>query len=89
MKNCFRIFVIVTMCLTCVACQTVPKSKPLTEMTTEEKQAAYIYGPVSPPKEEHHALNKALVITGVILVALPLAILTGYAASGKQIHVGK
>jgi len=89
MKYCFRIFVIVTLCLTCVACQTTPQSKPLTEMSTDEKQAAYMYGPVSSPKQEHHALKKALVITGVILVALPIAILTGFAATGKQIHVGK
>ena len=89
MKYYFRLFVIVTMCLTCVACQAVPKTKPLTEMSTEEKQAVYMYGPVSSPKQEHPALKKALVITGVILLAIPLGILTGFAASEKQIHVGK
>ena len=89
MKNYFRVFVIITLCLALVGCQTVNKSKPLTEMSTEEKQAAYLYSPVSTPKEERPTWKKVLAVTGVILVAVPLAILMGYAASGKQVHVGK
>ena len=67
----------------------MPKTKPVAEMTDEEKKTVYMYGPISTPPKEHPYLKKALVITGVVLVTIPIAFLIGAAAEGKQVHVGK
>jgi hypothetical protein len=89
MKRLFRLIVILVMCFSCVACQTTPKTKPLTEMTDEEQRAVYMNGPIATPQKEHHALNTALGVVCAILIAIPIVYVTNLAASGKQVHVGK
>lgn len=93
LKFCVRKAVLVLVCFSCVACQSTPKTKPLTEMSDEEKKAVYMYGPVGDaPKEKSH-VKKALTTTGAVLLILPFVLLIGYvtnaAAEGKQVHVGK
>jgi hypothetical protein len=60
-------------------------------MTEEEKKAVYMYGPISAPPKEHPRLKKALVITGIVLITLPVAFLIGSvteaAREGKQVHL--
>jgi hypothetical protein len=84
MKNHFRLLLVMVMCVSCVACQTTPRSKPLTEMSDAEKKAVYMYGPVGTPKKEHSSTKKALAITAAVVVTIPLIIWAGLAASGSK-----
>ena len=81
--------VLIFVCVACVACQSAPKTKPLTEMTDDEKRAVYMYGPISAPQEEHKGISKALVVTGEILLLIPMGYLLGMAAASQQVHTSK
>lgn len=93
MKNCFQKVILTVICIACAACQNVPKSKPIAEMTEDEKKAAYMYGPISTPPKEHPHLKKALIVTSAVLISIPLIILIGSvteaAREGKQVQIGK
>ena len=89
MKTAFRLVTILAMCFCCVACQTTPKGKALTEMTDEEKRAVYLNGPIQAPQKEHHGSKTALAVVGAILLAMPIMVMAGLAGSGAQIHTGK
>ena len=89
MKHPFRLIVILFMCFSCVACQTTPKTKPLAEMSDEERRAVYMYGPISPPKKEHSIAKTTFMVVGGTLLLIPLILVMSIATPGNQIHVGK
>lgn len=89
MKTPFRLITILVMCFSCMACQTTSKTKPLTEMTNEEQRAVYMNGPITTPQKEHSIAKTTLMIVCGALILIPIVYVTGLAASGKQIHVGK
>jgi hypothetical protein len=65
----------------------------MTEMTDDEKKAVYMYGPIGRPKKNDSRLKKALVVTGAVLLIIPIGFLISSAAQaareGKQVHAGK
>jgi len=91
MKYSLRIFVIVLACFACVACQTAPKPKPLTELSDAERIEMYRYGalPIKNTKQKSEDRNSAAIATGEFFLYLPLLVWYCLAGGGGQISVGK
>lgn len=85
MNHPFRVAILTVTCFACVAGQTAPKGRPLTELSDDEKRALYMNGPVgAAPIEEKKFWKKTVVITTTVCVLVPLIVLQSLALSDAR-----
>lgn len=81
--------VLVMLLLLNTACQTAPKPKPLSELSEAEQIERFKYAPVNKPAEAGYNWDNIYRDTAMVLLAIPVIVVQGLAASGAHFSTGK
>jgi hypothetical protein len=79
--------VLVMLLLLNTACQTAPK--PLSELSEAEQIERFKYSPADKPAETGYDWDNIYRDTALVLLAIPVVVIQGLAASGAHFSIGK